>query len=578
MQNDKNQQQNREQIDTEPGLQNSFNESNDPNQSLLKDQKEKLHGLSLQEVYLKIGGFSYFQWWSSTLFTYGLATIGMLYSALASLEKQPKYVCYNEDGTTFECFAQQICSDPNLKYEVDWSAITSLHNWIEDLNLRCESSTKVGLIGSMYFVGWVIAAFILPRMSDFYGRKKIFLLSMFGCATTYMVIIFSRKIELTIALMFILGFFSVGRASVGYLYMQELTPVKNQVIVGSICQMTSGLMTIFICLYFMFISKYWIPFQIFGCSTMFLVTITVWFMPESPKFLISKKRYDEARTSIKFIAWVNRYKGELNFKFDRELQDSKGHSQRYDLNQSNITMNQTIIEDKHSMMETHSKNQRDLDLLKSPMSKIKEEKELTGSLRDLFKIRRHAINLTILVTIWIASSFNYYLINFQLKYIEGDFFINSIVASLVEVPAFLLSGYLYQKLGVKFVLPFSFSVSIVGSILLIIFYDQVHLIPVFILLARFGVGSTFNICYLANSQMFPTIFSGTAFGICNIFAKLATIISPMLAEVERPVPMTVFTILSGLAGFLALFLIKDDSKEVKKQKKIDKLNSKDDAL
>eukprot|EP00347_Sterkiella_histriomuscorum_P016560 403352729 len=560
MQNNTNY-QNREQID--PGLQNSFNGTYDPNQSLLKDQKEKQVGLSLQEVYLKIGGFSYFQLWSSTLFTYGLATVGMLYYALASLEKQPKYICFKDVGTQYECFAHQICSDPNLKYEVDWSAETSLHNWIEDLNLRCESSTKIGLIGSMYFAGWVTAAFILPRMSDVYGRKIIFLLSMFGLATSYMAIILSRKIELTIALMYILGFFSVGRASVGYLYMQELTPIKNQVVVGSICQMASGIVTVFICLYFMFISKYWIPFQIFGCTTTFLVAISVWFMPESPKFLISKKRYDEARKSIKFIAWVNRYQGILDFKFDREQQDIR--DQRYGLNQSTITMNQTITEDKNQIRNSKNSIQRDLDLLKSPISKIKEEKELTGSLKDLFKIRRHAINLVILVTIWIASSFNYYLINFQLKYIEGDFFINSIVASLVEVPAYILSGILYQKLGIKFVLTFSFGVSIVGSILLIIFFDQIKLIPVFILLARFGVASTFNICYLANSQIFPTIFSGTAFGICNIFAKLATIISPLLAEVDRPVPMTVFTILSGSAGILALFLVKDDSKEVKKK-------------
>lgn len=90
------------------------------------------------------------------------------------------------------------------------------------------------------------------------------------------------------------------------------------------------------------------------------------------------------------------------------------------------------------------------------------------------------------------------------------------------------------------------------------FEGNINLIPFFILFAKFGISSTFNVCYLANALIFPTIFAGTAFGICNIFAKLATIISPMLAEVDPPVPMVVFTILSCLGGFLSIFLIKDE--------------------
>lgn len=53
------------------------------------------------------------------------------------------------------------------------------------------------------------------------------------------------------------------------------------------------------------------------------------------------------------------------------------------------------------------------------------------------------INLLILIFIWVASSFNFYLINFQMKYIKGDFFINNITSSLTEVPAYVLGGIIY---------------------------------------------------------------------------------------------------------------------------------------
>jgi len=75
-----------------------------------------------------------------------------------------------------------------------------------------------------------------------------------------------------------------------------------------------------------------------------------------------------------------------------------------------------------------------------------------------------------------------------------------------------------------------------------------------ILATRFGVSGSFNICYLANAQLFPSIFAGTAIGICNFFAKMSTVIAPLLAEVPDPAPMSVFAVLTGLAAITALFI------------------------
>jgi hypothetical protein len=194
------------------------------------------------------------------------------------------------------------------------------------------------------------------------------------------------------------------------------------------------------------------------------------------------------------------------------------------------------------------------------VEEIKEEQQLDGGLKDLIKIRKHLINLSLMAYMWVASSFDYYLINFQLKYIKGDFFINTITTSLCEVPAVIISGIAYQKLGIKFTLFTCFCISVLGGILLIIFSDNIEAIPFMILAARFGVSATFNVCYLANAQIFPTIFAGTAFGICNIFAKLATIISPELAEVDPPVPMIVFVVVAALSAALSLMLITEKKK------------------
>jgi len=189
-----------------------------------------------------------------------------------------------------------------------------------------------------------------------------------------------------------------------------------------------------------------------------------------------------------------------------------------------------------------------VDPLKSPKAIVKEELQLTGSLKDLLKIRRHMINLVIMVVVWIASSFNFYLISFQLKYIKGDVFVNTFVSAGSELPAIIIGGLMYQKVGLRFTLCLFFCIALSGSICLLILSD---------LREEAGVSGTFNLCYLANTQIFPAIFAGTAFGFCNIGAKLATILAPLIAEVDAPTPMIIFTITAAVGGILSLMIRKE---------------------
>jgi MFS family permease len=87
-------------------------------------------------------------------------------------------------------------------------------------------SSEIGLIGSLYFFGITSSTFVIPRLSDMYGRKLIYRASMIGHLIVYGVIILSRNLTLTIVMMFFFGFFGLGRASIGYIYMQELLPIQ----------------------------------------------------------------------------------------------------------------------------------------------------------------------------------------------------------------------------------------------------------------------------------------------------------------------------------------------------------------
>jgi OCT family organic cation transporter-like MFS transporter 3 len=144
---------------------------------------------------------------------------------------------------------------------------------------------------------------------------------------------------------------------------------------------------------------------------------------------------------------------------------------------------------------------------------------------------------------------------YLLKYLKGDIFVNSMTTNAADIPIVMLGGIAYKFLGIRFSLFIAFIAASIGSISLLFFSGSFPgIIPVMLMLAKGGVKMTFNIVYLANSQIFPAIFAGTAFGICNIGGKVATIFSPYMAEVDPPVPMIVFTVLAVVAAFLSLFI------------------------
>lgn len=83
--------------------------------------------------------------------------------------------------------------------------------------------------------------------------------------------------------------------------------------------------------------------------------------------------------------------------------------------------------------------------------------------------------------------------------------------------------------------------------------------------AKFGIAFTFMINYLSIVKLFPTLFCGTAAGICNFGGRLATIFAPLIAEYEPPTPILILGSLL-LAAFSAstLLYIPEQEKEGKK--------------
>ena len=84
--------------------------------------------------------------------------------------------------------------------------------------------------------------------------------------------------------------------------------------------------------------------------------------------------------------------------------------------------------------------------------------------------------------------------------------------------------------------------------------------------AKFGVTGSFNVLYISHPRLFPVLFSATAFGMVNMVARLFSALSPLLAQLDEPLPMIAFTTLTAMTCILALFIQTDVKKPIQETK------------
>jgi len=88
--------------------------------------------------------------------------------------------------------------------------------------------------------------------------------------------------------------------------MQEVTPGKYRVWAGTAAQFMDSFTEVIISLYYMYISRNWIYLQYYCTFITILCVICLSIVPDSPKYLYSKGRFNDARKAFDFIQRFNR--------------------------------------------------------------------------------------------------------------------------------------------------------------------------------------------------------------------------------------------------------------------------------
>ena len=163
--------------------------------------------------------------------------------------------------------------------------------------------------------------------------------------------------------------------------------------------------------------------------------------------------------------------------------------------------------------------------------------------------------------VWLTLGLNYYLL-FFLTNKFSDVYLVAIVASISELLGYGFSGFFFNKLGTKWTMVGSFGMSFIAGILMALTVsseDETWYFLIFILFAKFGISSAYNVVYLANSSLFPILFASTALGYCSFLSRIFSAVSPFLVDLEEPWPIVIFTVMALISGVMSIWLKELDS-------------------
>ena len=231
--------------------------NNDQQKYLLLDKlehsvSENLETQDINQLLLKAGGFGRFQKLLLLYATIAYWGINFYIYNLAYLQLVPALKCMYVGGTDYIDWhdTKDVC-DKNLvqKFHPNYNDKESLHNWMTEQNLYCESSFMIGLFGSLFFLGFAMHGIYL-KQSDRFGRKAILITGSMLQAIICYALYFSNNYIAYYVLLFIAGI-SKAKDILIYIYVTEWMPVGKQVYPGAYCLTVDGFIpVIIVSLYF----------------------------------------------------------------------------------------------------------------------------------------------------------------------------------------------------------------------------------------------------------------------------------------------------------------------------------------
>nr|XP_046229345.1 solute carrier family 22 member 2-like isoform X2 [Scatophagus argus] len=380
-------------------------------------------------------------------------------------------------------------------------------SFVTEFNLVCSDAWLVDMYQSILNMGFFFGSFAFGYFADRFGRRISFLMSNILNVIAGIVLALSPNYISILVVRSIFGFGVKGGWMTSYVLLTEIVGVKYRRTVGILFQMFFSIGNLILPLLAYFITD-WRWMQVVITAPYIFFLSYYWFIPESPRWLISQNNSPKALEITEALAKENKRTISKNFEMltDDDEKDSPSASL--------------------------------LDLIRTP------------------NMRKHTF---ILMFNWFTSAVVYQGLIMRVGIAGGNVYIDFLIAGLVEFPAAFLILFTIDRIGRR--LPFATANIVAGASCLVTAFipDSMFWFKTTVAcIGRLGITMAFEMVVFVNTELYPTFVRNLGVSVCSTLCDIGGIVSPFLlyrlAVIWLELPLIIFGVVAFIAGGLVLLL------------------------
>ncbi|CAK1555148.1 unnamed protein product [Leptosia nina] len=410
-----------------------------------------------------------------------------------------QYVCMDEDAYNLT----NHCPCDNPVYDTSTIVSSVPTTW----NLICNKRHLGSLSQSVLQVGILFGSLAYGHISDRYGRRPATLLALMSQILFVSASALVPYLWMFIVCRFLIGFSVGGTLICCYVIVMELSGMTFRPYLTGLIETayTLAYITLPIIAYFV---RDWKYLQLSISIPWVFVLLYYNFLPESPRWLITMGRHEEAVKVLTYIAKKN----------------------------NRPTENIKSIVEKEALHYTKGKGN-------------------VGSYLDLFKTPKMRLYTLLNGMVWLCCSHTFFGINQYIGRLEGNLYVNVFISAVSLIPGLILVVLASIYLSRKIALILSFTAA--GLTLLVFIFipsSMTYTILGFAIVGQIEIYMAFILTYLYTSEVFPTMLRNSAMGFVSMCARIGGFIAPFVVNLEADpwVSVLIFSAVSFLAGFMCL--------------------------